>query len=674
MLKIVKNEGIKTVAYRARQGARRKADEDKRYARLLKKGVIVSGRQIKFEDLGKFAEKLVNIDLITDEGFLSDNIKESEKEYIAIVEKGVILRDDALLYVDGLITAKKNRGEEIDIFYTDEDKIDDRKRRCNPIFKPEFSPDTLLSFNYIGDFWCAKKDLVLAKIEEVNGKTANITELKYELLLRMIIGEKAVANHVECVAVTKSLDDYISNDCNDMKKRVFDSIGFEYAEINKYNNVYPVNEKPLVSIIIPTKDHPELLRQCVDSIVTATKYDNYELVIVDNGSLEDNKNKNVELLDLSGAPYMYVYKPMDFNFSAMCNTGASKANGDYFLFLNDDIEVVKVPGEYDWLTVLLGQAMRSWSGAVGAKLYYPEKKEYQHLGIIQLREYGFDHIYGRFPVGTDMNCYRDVAMYNYIAVTGACIMISKEKFMSVGGFNIDLAITHNDVDLCLKLYENGLYTVIRNDVELIHHESSSRGADSKDEESLINNLTERDKLLKLHPWINRYDPFYSRLYTSEELDCGINANIYIVKRALLKKSDMDVSKLAHMDFNVAEEDKPSDEKAALAGIKAEIAHAKVYNNLRISGYVYTRNASGKAKPIINPQLVVYNKDNCYTVKANSVCDRTFNKQIGLEENINFAPFVCEADLSTVDFEKGVYRVAVLYKGEIIGDSYRLENL
>lgn len=698
MLKTVKTEGLKTVINRIGYGVKRKADDDKRYARLLKKNVVISGRKVKSDAIDEFASKLNNIGIINvplnDKEYVSLDtivqlVAESKKEYVGLIGKNTDIRDVAFLHLDAVISKCFENGENIDIFYTDEDREDDRKVRCNPVFKPELSVDTLLSFNYIGDFWCAKRELVMEQLKIMAAEAAktaeaakaaeaakndNLLSVKYELLLRMIIGQHVNVKHVECVAVTKSLDEYIGNDYVDMKKRVFDSIGFEYEDVKKFSITYPMKDSPLVSIIIPTKDHPELLKQCVESIVAETTYKNFELVVVDNGSSEENKNKNAEILENSTAVFMYVYKPMEFNFSAMCNTGASKANGEYLLFLNDDIEIPKDETGYDWLSVLTGQATRSWTGAVGAKLLFPDKKTYQHLGMINLIEYGFDHIYGRFPIGTDINEYRDVAMYNYLAVTGACLMVSKEKFLSLGGFNLEFAVTYNDVDLCLRLLENGWYSVVRNDVVLIHHESVSRGEATKDEEALNQNLSEKRKLINLHPWVAGFDPYYSRFYSSEALDCSVNSNVAILKKCLIKKTDMDVNKLAQYDVQTKEEDRPSDESVEVMAGGGVIDYAQITDVLRITGYAFLRDKHGRAKEVINPKLVLFNKDNCYTVNALSFCDRTFNRQLGLAENINFAPFICLCDLSKINIEKGVYRVAVLYRNRILGNSYRLENL
>ena len=272
--------------------------------------------------------------------------------------------------------------------------------------------------------------------------------------------------------------------------------------------VYEVTGQPLVSIIIPSKDHPEVLRQCIDSIREFTRYSHYEILVVDNGSSEENRRDIGEYLAAAGA--RYIYEKAEFNFSKMCNTGAACAHGEYLLFLNDDIEIFQP----EWLERMLGQAQQPHTGAVGAKLFYPFTTTIQHTGVANLRTEG--------PVHSLMTCEDSVPYYlgwnwidrDVIAVTGACLLLAADKFRQAGGFDEDLAVAYNDVKLCFALHRMGYYNVVRNDVVAYHHESLSRGTDQEDDSKLIRMYDERQAVYAVFPELRGKDPFLN-----ENLHC-----------------------------------------------------------------------------------------------------------------------------------------------------------
>lgn len=259
---------------------------------------------------------------------------------------------------------------------------------------------------------------------------------------------------------------------------------------------------PLVSIVIPSKDNVGVLKKCLYSLKEKTLYPKYEIILVDNGSCEENRLEILRLQRELG--FEYIYEKMDFNFSKMCNIGARTASGDYILLLNDDMEIVQP----DWLDIMVGQASISYIGAVGAKLLYPDSDVIQHVGITNLRV-GPAHKLLKEHDSVDYYYGRNVLPYDMIGVTAACLLVGRKKYWQVGGFCEDIAVAYNDVDFCFSLYDNGYYNVIRNDVVLYHHESISRGDDALDEEKWDRLLKEKDFCYSRHLSLKGKDPFYN---------------------------------------------------------------------------------------------------------------------------------------------------------------------
>jgi GT2 family glycosyltransferase len=240
---------------------------------------------------------------------------------------------------------------------------------------------------------------------------------------------------------------------------------------------YPLPTRPpLVSIIIPTRDRAALLRTCVGSIFARTEYPRYEIVIVDNGSVEAaTKALFAELQREDGVRVLPFDGP--FNFSGLNNFAAREANGSVLCFLNNDIEVIT--GR--WLDELVSQAVRPEIGAVGAMLYYPNAT-IQHAGVILGLGGVANHAFLHYPHGTDGYMNRARLAQNYSAVTAACLAVRRDTFERVGGFNErDLAVAFNDIDLCLRIRTLGLRNLWTPFAELYHHESASRGNDNAPE-------------------------------------------------------------------------------------------------------------------------------------------------------------------------------------------------
>ncbi|MCR4788499.1 MAG: glycosyltransferase [Lachnospiraceae bacterium] len=276
----------------------------------------------------------------------------------------------------------------------------------------------------------------------------------------------------------------------------------------------PIREKTgyvTVSVIIPSKDHPEILFRCIDSLIEVTdtkKEFDYEIIVVDNGSSEVNKKTIGDILANYNA--RYIYEKRDFNFSYMCNLGARNARGDYLLFLNDDMEIT----EHDWMHKMLIKAALPYAGAVGAKLLYPGSDMIQHAGITNLR-IGPAHKLQFLSDSEDHYFGKNRYVHDMMGVTGACLMVKKAVFDEVGGFDEELKVAFNDVDLCYKIFEKGYYNIERCDVKLFHHESLSRGNDSDSDDKMYRMNREKDLLYEKHQWLYGKDPFYNINLTTD---------------------------------------------------------------------------------------------------------------------------------------------------------------
>lgn len=408
--------------------------------------------------------------------------------------------------------------------------------------KPDWSPDLLQSFFYFGNIFAVRGTL----IEELKGRGSfgsskqqegqdfgweGRTDLfrkraLYHIVLSCIDAAKE-AGHIEKILFL-SLKVGGGGVCDSFLGSLFaGEWGRERAlDAVKRGHLYsdaPVpqkrEEQDLVSVIIPTKDHPALLSKCIHSLRERTAYQNMEIIVVDNGSDEKNKNRILRMQSQlrEEFSFRYVYRPMAFNFSALCNLGVKEAKGKYLLFLNDDIEI----SEENWLNVMLSKAGKEYVGAVGAKLLYPDSGRIQHLGIVNTHlgpahklqsasdEKEYYHGYNRCGV-------------NVSAVTGACLLVRRRVFEEAGGFSEKLQVAFNDVEFCFRLLRAGYRNVCCNNTFLYHHESASRGQDVGIEK--IDRLhRERDFLYAAYPEMWNRDPYYSAKLVRDILDRGFEA-------------------------------------------------------------------------------------------------------------------------------------------------------
>ena len=416
------------------------------------------------------------------------------------------------------------------LVYGDEDVIKAGKRQ-NPWLKPDWSPDTFLSCFYFGAFVAVPT----AKIAEFLQKRSVLEgaegEEKADSFADGWPKSELQQGKQEDQVLYELLADYLRENGAFTGWKTADHVVVHipqvlmHTEVSSYERWKNLHltaditadiQVPTVSVIIPSKDHPDILFRCLDSFVDKTSglgtKVKTEFIIVDNGSSEENKNRiEQKLQKISNT--RYIYKELPFNFSYMCNWGAKEAQGDYLLFLNDDMEIV----DADWLILLMEKAVLPYVGAVGAKLLYPDTDIIQHAGITNLRV-GPAHKLQFAHDKEDHYFGQNRGVHDMLGVTGACLLVRKTLFEKVGGFDETLAVAFNDVDLCYKIYEEGYYNVVRNDLFLFHHESLSRGKDGESEEKQLRLLREKDYLYEKHQDLYGKDPFYHPYLTTDMLE------------------------------------------------------------------------------------------------------------------------------------------------------------
>ena len=445
-------------------------------------------------------------------------------EFVAFMDCDDVLRPNALYEV----VKKLNEDPNLDFIYSDEDKIDDDgSNRHMPHFKPDWSPDTLMSHMYTCHFGVYRRSIA----NEIGGLRAGYEGAQdYDFTLRFTEKTNKIAHidkilyhwreRKESTALDPSAKPYIFEAAKKSKEDALERRGLkgnlEMVDIMyQYRVNYISQTNPLVSVIIPSKDNYKVLKRCIETLYEITRYRNFEVILVDNGSNDENKKLYQGLADKY--KFKYIYEKMDFNFSRMCNNGAKEAKGEYYLFLNDDIEIINE----EWLERMVGHAELEHVGAVGAKLLYPNGKLIQHIGVINIAN-GPVHAFAGL---SDDNIYyfgRNKIDYNWLTVTAACLLVKASKFEQVNGFNEEMPVTYNDVEFCFKLVEAGYYNVVRNDVILYHHESVSRGDDLLSKEKFNRLMSEQNYMYELHPEFKNYDPFYNSNLAQHAADFSYN--------------------------------------------------------------------------------------------------------------------------------------------------------
>lgn len=384
-----------------------------------------------------------------------------------------------------------NENKDLEVLYSDEDKMTmDGHKFFQPHFKPDFNIDLLCTVNYICHLFVTKKEL----IDSVGMLRPEFDGAQdYDFIFRCVesAGEEKIHHipkilyHWRCHEDSTSENPESKLYAFDAGQRAvqahYDRIGVP-VEISKgeflglYRTKFLREEDPLISIIIPNKDHIDDLKRCMDSIETKSTYKNYEFIIVENNSENPETFTYYQQLEAVNSKVHVVYWKGIFNYSAINNFGVQYAKGDYFLLLNNDTEIINE----DCLEELLGYCTRADVGAVGARLYY-EDDTIQHAGVVV----GFGGIAGHCFVqqkrGFTGYCHRIICAQDYSAVTAACMMVKREAYEKVNGLSEEFQVAFNDIDFCLKLGKAGYHIVYNPYAELYHYESKSRGLEDTPE-------------------------------------------------------------------------------------------------------------------------------------------------------------------------------------------------
>jgi len=411
-------------------------------------------------------------------------------DYIALLDHDDTIAPHALYEVVSYLNAHPDTA----MVYTDEDKVDARDRRFDPFFKPDWCPDSFLSRMYTCHFGVYRRDIV----EAIGGFRVGFEGAQdYDFVLRFTekVAEPGQIGHIPKVlyhwrshaqSTAQNLDskDYATDAARQALEAALDRRE-EPGKILPSGSGhwivrYEIVKPGRVTVIIPTRDLADVLEVCLRSIFTLTAYENYEVLVVDNGSVEA---KTYELFDRwsSEEPdrFRVVTYDAPFNYSKINNFAASQTTSPYLLLLNNDTEVI----DGDWMGAMVEQAQRESIGAVGATLLYPDKT-IQHAGVVLGLGGVAGHSHKTFPHGSGGYVAQLKTVNNYSAVTAACLMCRREVFVEVGGLEPSLEIAFNDVDFCLKILDRGYRNVHLPHVVLYHYESKSRGFEDTPEKQM----------------------------------------------------------------------------------------------------------------------------------------------------------------------------------------------
>lgn len=476
--------------------------EDEEMQKVLK-GYAEKDRRIRFQNL----EENLGIAENTNAAF-----KMAEGEFVGLLDHDDLLAPNALYEV----VCALEENPEADVVYTDEDKVTtDLKEHFQPHLKPDFNLDLLRSNNYICHFFLVRRNIV----EKAGGFRREFDGAQdYDFIFRCVESARKVVHVPEILyhwrthkastadnpaskmyafeAGKRAIEAHLKRTETEGEVSHTPDLGF-------YRVKYPVKGEPMVSILIPNKDEKDTLEACIRSIREKTTYKNYEIIIIENNSKEEEIFSYYNELAKDGVRILHWEK--EFNYSAINNFGAAHAKGEFLLFLNNDVTVITP----EWLEELVGVCQRREVGAAGVKLLYPDNT-IQHAGCVIGLGGIAGHLFVDMPANRTGYLHKASLLQDMSAVTAACMMMKKQIFEKVGGFTEKLAVAFNDVDLCLKTNQAGYLVVYDPYVQLYHMESKTRGAEDSKEK--VKRFQTEIEYMRCH-WINLLkngDPYYNK--------------------------------------------------------------------------------------------------------------------------------------------------------------------
>lgn len=395
------------------------------------------------------------------------------------------------------------------LLYSDHDRATIEGQHFSPCFTPQWSPNHFFANNFVGNVFAVKNLHLMA------GRHLDLSDpaWRFALLLAVVSTEPTIKRIAKILwsASDNENDDFVFEAETNVLRSHMQASGVEVIpQAHRIRRlIWPLHSEPKVSIIIPTMGKLDLVRPCMESLLAVTAYKNYEVIILDNG--RGKYPEGIEYLRSKNFTVIECNEP--FNWARLNNTGVRHATGEIFLFLNDDIEITSA----DWLEVLVREAIRPQVGAVGALLYYPNGA-LQHTGVL-LVNYGGGGIHLLHKRMPSDAIYRHLheTTREVSANTGACLMLCRTKFEEIGGFDEELAVVGNDVDLCLRLLDRGYRNLWTPYASLIHHESISRKT----------SVPKEDEKAMWQRWSKRFmagDEFYNPNLSAEKGDFTLQVN------------------------------------------------------------------------------------------------------------------------------------------------------
>nr|WP_301912730.1 glycosyltransferase family 2 protein [uncultured Blautia sp.] len=437
----------------------------------------------------------------------------AQGEFVGLLDHDDLLAPNALYEIVRALDEDRN----LDAVYTDEDKVTtELDEHFQPHLKPDFNLDLLRSNNYICHFFVVRRSIVqkvggfcqefdgaqdhdfIFRCIETAEKVGHIPEILYHWRThKASTADNPASKMYAFDAGKRAIEAHL-------KRTGTEGIVSHTPDLGFFRVKYPVQGQPLVSVIIPNKDEKETLKACIDSIREKTEYPNYEIIIVENNSTTDEIFQYYK--ELSQDPRIRLLRwKKEFNYSAINNYGVCHANGEYLLFLNNDVTVI-TPG---WIKELLGVCQRPEVGAAGVKLIYPDNT-IQHAGCVIGLGGIAGHMFVDMPANRTGYLHKASILQDMSAVTAACMMMKRTAFEEAGGFTEKLSVAFNDVDLCLKVRKNHKLIVYDPYVQLYHMESKTRGAEDNKEK--VRRFQEEIEYMRCQ-WLDilkKGDPYYNK--------------------------------------------------------------------------------------------------------------------------------------------------------------------